>query len=174
MTMITGEQKAAYNEWRKTAEYPHDPLATFVAGVEYQKTKIQCRGYALLGSGNYLLNHSDDFHPELGVELIITLATEQDKEGGRQIGETRDNPRHLEPIRAEDMIIRIGFINESGLVALENQLAAIRKQFFEAQPAVVQQLIAALECCDRNSLYFPDFVREQVEAAMQAVKEVRL
>lgn len=113
----------------------------------------QFRGYALLGSGKYMLNHSDDFHPELGAELIITLATEKDKEGNRQIGETRDNPDHRQPIQPEDMVVRIGFLNERGLFALENQLAEIRKQFFADdkspasahQPAeAVRELVEAL------------------------------
>lgn len=106
----------------------------------------QCRGYALLGTGNYLLNHSDDFHPELGVELIITLATAKDKEGNRQIGETRDNPHHRQPIQPEDMVVRIGFLNERGLFALEKQLAEIRKQFFADRPAQPVQPAACQYC----------------------------
>ncbi|MDZ4049265.1 MAG: hypothetical protein U1D54_03875 [Limnobacter sp.] len=112
--------------WPKPPAPPNPPPAPAVA---------QCRGYALLGSGNYLLNHSDDFHPELGAELIITLASNKDKEGNRQIGETRYNPNHRQPIQPEDMVVRIGFLNERGLFALENRLAEIRKQFFADHPA---------------------------------------
>lgn len=114
-----------------------------------QEPVAQSRGYALLGTGNYLLNHSDDFHPELGAELIITLATEKDNEGNRQVGETRHNPDHLQPIQPEDMVVRIGFLNERGLFALENQLSEIRKQFFDTHPApsveVNEMLLEAVE-----------------------------
>jgi hypothetical protein len=93
------------------------------------------RGYALLGSGRYLINHSADFDPDLGAELIITLATDEDREGDRQIGESRPTKNPGEPIQADDMVIRIGFLSERGLFALEDQLSEIRKLHFAAAPS---------------------------------------
>lgn len=156
-----------------------------------QPAGAQFRGYALLGSGKYMLNHSDDFHPELGAELIITLATEKDKEGNRQIGETRDNPDHRQPIQPEDMVVRIGFLNERGLFALENQLAEIRKQFFaddkspdsahqpaevvrELTKAVQQMRLAiewALEWDTERNFVMPYKVRDPMRAALKSAKE---
>lgn len=88
------------------------------------------KGYALLGTGNYVINHSADFDPELGAELLITLATDADRTGGRQIGESRDNPNDAPPIQADDMVIRIGFLNERALFALEDQLRMLRAVHF--------------------------------------------
>jgi hypothetical protein len=93
------------------------------------------RGYALLGSGQYLINHSADFDPDLGAELIITLATDEDREGDRQIGESRPTKNPGESIQADDMVIRIGFLSERGLFALEDQLSEIRKLHFAAAPS---------------------------------------
>jgi hypothetical protein len=95
------------------------------------KTRAEeCRGYALLGTGQYCINHTLDFHPELGAELIITLSTDADKSDNRQVGESRDNPEPGKPIQPEEMVIRIGFLSERGLFALEDQLAWIRRLHF--------------------------------------------
>jgi hypothetical protein len=92
------------------------------------------KGYALLGTGNYVINHTADFHPELGAELVITLATDADRSGNRQIGESRDNPDDAPPIQPDEMVIRIGFLNERALFALEDQLRQLRAVHF-AGPA---------------------------------------
>lgn len=83
------------------------------------------RGYAHLGTGQYVLNTTDKPDP---AEVIISIATEADK-AGRTIGERRDNPAHS-VIQPEEMCVRIRFENERGLFALEDQLADIRKQYF--------------------------------------------
>lgn len=88
-----------------------------------------CKGYALLGSGSYLIHSTDDFHPDLGAELIITFATEEDKIGGREVGEQRATT-DFETIKPEEMVIRIGFKSERALFALEEQLMQIRKKHF--------------------------------------------
>ena len=113
-----------------------DALAAQLAAAQEQtKTRAEeCRGYALLGTGQYCINHTTDFDHELGAELIITLATDEDKSGNRQVGESRDNPEPGKPIQPEDMVIRIGFLSERGLFALEDQLAWIRKLHFAAAP----------------------------------------
>lgn len=97
------------------------------------------KGYALLGSGQYLINHAANYDPELGAELIITLATEKDREGGRKIGESRPNAEDSPPVQPEEMVIRIGFLNGDALFALEDQLADVRKVLEAAGKAAPQQ-----------------------------------
>jgi len=102
------------------------------------------KGYALLGTGHYVINHTADFDEKLGAELLITMATEEDKSGNRQIGESRDvtDPKLIE---SDQMVIRIGFLNERGLFALEDQLRHIRQIHFtspqapQAEPPVCQR-----------------------------------
>lgn len=89
------------------------------------------RGYAALGTGQYVINHSAAGYP---AELVITLATEADK-AGRQIGESRDNQPDAPLIQADEMVIRIAFTSERGLFALEDQLAWIRRVHFPCPPA---------------------------------------
>jgi hypothetical protein len=88
------------------------------------------KGYALLGTGNYVIQHSAEFDPELGAELFITLATDEDREGGRQIGESRATRNPNQPVYPEDMVLRIGFLSERALFALEDQLRTIRELHF--------------------------------------------
>lgn len=95
------------------------------------------KGYALLGTGHYVINHTADFDEELGAELLITLATEDDKSGNRQIGESRD-VTDQKMIESDQMVIRIGFLNERGLFALEDQLRYIRQLHFAASQQPVQ------------------------------------
>ncbi len=70
------------------------------------------KGYALLGTGNYVITHSATFDERLGAELIITLATDADKAGNRQVGESRMNPDDAPPIESDEMVIRIGFLRQ--------------------------------------------------------------
>ena len=94
------------------------------------------RGYALLGTRNYLLNHSAaPPDPELGAEFFITFASEADKAGNRQVGESRDTDVSG-PIEAKDMVLRIGFTCHEAVDALTDQLALMRKENFpDAPPA---------------------------------------
>jgi len=93
------------------------------------------RGYANLGIGAYLINHSRAGEIP---ELVISIATEQEKEG-RVVGDERDNPPDSE-VRAEDMVVRIGFANVVGLDALEAQLRWVRKVHFDAALADLEKL----------------------------------
>jgi hypothetical protein len=82
------------------------------------------RGFAALGTGQYVINHSAD----LPAELIISIATEAEK-AGRTVGDERDNPPGgmLQP---DVMAIRIEFTTVAGLDALENQLRYLREVHF--------------------------------------------
>lgn len=110
------------------------------AGVVPEGMKLvpDWKGYALLGTGRYLLDNSDaPADADLGAELIISLASEADRSGGRKIGERRDaGPRTIQP---EDMVIRIGFANERGLYALEDQLWLLRQEHFPGTLPAPQQ-----------------------------------
>jgi len=99
------------------------------------------KGYALLGTGNYILNNSAaPPDPELGAEFFITFATDADKSGNRQVGETRANDPNAAPVRPEEMVLRIGFLTPQALDALEGQLRVLREENFPesvaAQPSL--------------------------------------
>jgi len=106
------------------------------------RVPLECRGYAALGTGNYTINHSRAGEP---AELVICFATEADKSGNRQVGESRDNPPDAPPIPAEDMVIRIAFTSERGLFALEDQLAWVRKVHFPASAPALAARVAELD-----------------------------
>jgi hypothetical protein len=87
-------------------------------------------GYALLGTGNYLLHYAPPpIDPELGAEFAITLASDEDRSGNRQIGELRDSTRK-EPYQPEEIAIRIGFLTPQALDALEEQLRMLRADYW--------------------------------------------
>lgn len=85
------------------------------------------RGYARLGIGAYLINHSAQGEP---AELIISIASEEDK-AGRTVGDLKDNPEGR-AIQPEEMAVRIRFENVAGLDALEQQLQLLREEHFAA------------------------------------------
>lgn len=88
------------------------------------------RGYARLGTGQYILNNSAPHDP---AELIISVATEQEKVG-RVVGDSRDNPpgKVLQP---EAMAVRLRFATVAGLDALEQQLRFLREEHFPSTPS---------------------------------------
>lgn len=88
----------------------------------------ECRGYAHLGIGAYVINHSAAPHP---AELIISIATEDEKRG-RAIGEERPNPEGY-AMQPEMMVVRLRFENAAGLDALERQLRYLREEHFGAE-----------------------------------------
>lgn len=91
------------------------------------------KGYALLGTGHYAINHTPGPpDPELGAELIISIATEADKAGNRQVGEERDTNPDNGPLMPEQMAVRIGFLTATALDALESQLRHLRRENFPA------------------------------------------
>lgn len=99
------------------------------------------RGYALLGTGRYLIDSTDaPADPELGAELIISIASEKDREG-REIGERRDMPART--IQPDDMAVRIGFANERGLFALEDQLWTLRQEHWPGTQSAAMLAAAA-------------------------------
>ena len=110
------------------------------------------KGYALLGTGNYILNSSAaPPDPKLGAEFFITFATDADKSGNRQVGETRANDPNAAPVQPEEMVLRIGFLTPQALCALEGQLRVLREENFPesvaAQPSqapVVQSNLEAI------------------------------
>ena len=89
------------------------------------------KGYALLGTGDYCIDHTaGPPDPELGAELVISIATEADKAGNRQVGEERDQRPEKGQIQPEQMAIRIGFLSATALDALESQLRHLRRENF--------------------------------------------
>ena len=83
------------------------------------------RGYANLGTGQYLLNISEKGDPP---ELIISIASEQEK-SGRTVGDLRDNaPGAI--VQPEEMAVRLRFQNVAGLDALEQHLKFLRDEHF--------------------------------------------
>jgi hypothetical protein len=79
------------------------------------------RGYANLGTGQYVLNHSKAGEP---MEFVISVATEAEK-AGRVVGDERDNePDAL--LQPEAMAVRIAFASLAGLEALENQIRKMK------------------------------------------------
>lgn len=110
------------------------------------------RGYALLGSGQYWINGSaPPADPAYGAELVITLATDEDRASGLKVGEAYWAEHQGRPIEAEEMVIRIGFLNERGLFALEEQLRVLRAAHW---PSTVPPE-AFCECGDRLKEYCP-------------------
>jgi hypothetical protein len=83
------------------------------------------RGYAHLGIGAYVINHSAKGEP---AELAISIATEEEK-AGRTVGDTRDNAPDA-MVQPESMAVRLRFENVAGLDALEKQLAFVRSEHF--------------------------------------------
>lgn len=95
------------------------------------------RGYANLGTGMYLINCTD---APAAPELVISIATDEDKKGGREIGEDRFKEAHV--IQPEDMAVRIAFQSVAALDALESGLLTLRKEHF---PETVPKHVADAE-----------------------------
>ena len=84
-------------------------------------------GYANLGIGAYLVNHSAPGEP---AELVISLASDAEKQD-REIGDSLENlPGTM--IHPEDMVVRIRFSTVRGLEVLENHLRLLREVHFQA------------------------------------------
>jgi hypothetical protein len=83
------------------------------------------RGYANLGTGQYLMNVS-----AIGdsPELIISIASEEEK-AGRRVGE--DLPNKVgQLIYPEQMAVRLRFSSVDGLAVLERKLSELRDDHF--------------------------------------------
>lgn len=100
------------------------------------------RGYAALGTGQYLLNACPATE-DLPAELVISIATEEEK-AGRVIGDLKDVEPGTE-IDPSSMAVRLAFFSVSGLDALEQQLRILREESFPnttPQPDRVAELEA--------------------------------
>ena len=85
------------------------------------------RGYAALGTGQYLLCACPRTN-ELPPELVISVATSEER-AGRTIGDLRDTtPGKV--INPEVIAVRIAFFSVAGLDALEQQLRILREESF--------------------------------------------
>ena len=130
------EQNAADADIQFPRRAPHRAVQLVEAAPQPQQAAPagyvlapEYRGYALLGSGNYRIDHSAEGAP---AELVISIATEADKLG-RAVGDERDNPPGDE-IQPEQMAVRICFQNVGGLDALEKQLCYLRNVHFPTPP----------------------------------------
>ena len=85
------------------------------------------RGYAALGTGQYLLNACPATEV-LPAELVISIATEEEK-AGRVIGDLKVVEPGTE-IDPSSMAVRLAFFSVSGLDALEQQLRILREESF--------------------------------------------
>lgn len=103
------------------------------------------RGYARLGVGAYLLNHSSEGNP---AELIISIASEEEA-AGRTVGDLKDNPPGT-VLQPEQMAVRLRFENVAGLDALERQLRLLRDVHFpdSATPAAHPVAVTADDLID--------------------------
>lgn len=102
------------------------------------------KGYALFGTGQYVLNHTPGpADPELGAEIVVTLATDKDRAGGRKIGESRDTDPDAPPIQPRDMVIRMGFLCPEAIDALEDQLIMLRRENFPETKPLAQRAVEA-------------------------------
>lgn len=90
------------------------------------------RGYARLGTGQYLMNHSA---PGVEAEFIISVATDAEK-AGRVVGDERANPDSA-LLQPDAMAVRIAFANVAGLDALEGQLRKLRAEHFPSSHAAI-------------------------------------
>jgi len=110
------------------------------------------RGYAHLGMGLYVINHSAAGEAP---ELAISIATDAEK-AGRVVGDERDNvPGAL--VMPEDIAVRMCFANVAGLDALEGQLRKLRAVHFPASVAVPTAVLTdeqILEICMDKAPWF--------------------
>ena len=103
------------------------------------------RGYAALGTGQYLLNACPATE-DLPAELVISIATEEEK-ADRVIGDLKVVEPGTE-IDPSSMAVRLAFFSVSGLDALEQQLHILREESFSnttPQPDRTAELEAALK-----------------------------
>jgi hypothetical protein len=98
------------------------------------------RGYACLGIGAYVINHSAKGEP---AELVISVATDKEK-AGRTVGDSRNNaPGAM--VQPEAMAVRLRFENVAGLDALEQQLRFVRSVHFPESMTQNADLLLALQ-----------------------------
>lgn len=129
------------------------------------------RGYAALGTGQYLLDISGDANP---AELIIHIATGEEKDG-RTVGDLRDKSNPGEMIQPEKMAVRLAFFTVAGLDALEQQLRILRETHFAAAPAAPAvpdgvpdtSLVICPNCCTQFRAIPQDVQRLMIDAGFE-------
>lgn len=90
------------------------------------------RGFAILGIGEYCIDHSVKGSP---AEVVICPATALEKMG-REVGDERENEEG-DTIHPDDIAVRLLFENVAGLNALESQLRYVREVHFpDATPSL--------------------------------------
>ena len=131
------------------------------------------RGYAALGTGQYLLNACPATEV-LPAELVISIATEEEK-AGRVIGDLKVVEPGTE-IDPSSMAVRLAFFSVSGLDALEQQLRILREESFPnttPQPDRTAELESALNVAraalNRAADKFHDYA--EIHAAKEACPE---
>lgn len=108
-----------------------DKLSALIAELGQEVGAVACRGYAKLGIGAYLIEHSAESEP---AALMLCIASDEEK-AGRTVGDLKTFEGERQPIPAEKMTIRIDFANVAGLDALEQQLRLLREVHFPTSPA---------------------------------------
>lgn len=103
--------------------------AAYAEGRKDEAEAFAHRGFVLFGAGAYLLTICKG--DERGPELVVHLATEEEKVG-RTVGDLGDVVPDKE-IPLERTAVRLQFASEAGLAALEQQLRMLRAEYF--QPA---------------------------------------
>lgn len=111
----SGDGDSVYSQWVNSSDYK-DFLNHYVPSY---------RGYANLGTGMYCITHTDAKTP---AELIISMATEDDKSNNRRVGESRFKDAHV--IYPINIAVRIRFQTVEALDALEHQLRELRVEHF--------------------------------------------
>jgi len=112
--------------WLQAMEKVRDRLAAAATPPEGMVLAPHFRGYAALGTRAYLLSPCVEGGTPC---LVIHIATEADK-AGREVGERRDTREPGKLIQPEAMAVRLDFLSERGLFALEDMLAEIRRDHF--------------------------------------------
>jgi hypothetical protein len=108
------------------------------------------RGFARLGIGAYVINHTANSEP---AELVISTATEEEK-AGRVVGDNRDNPAgHM--LQPEAMAVRLCFENVAGLDALEDQLTMLREVHFPESIAADRAARAGASESNMQKVHIP-------------------
>jgi hypothetical protein len=129
------------------------------------------RGYANLGTGQYLLNHSAD----APAELIISIATEADKVG-RSVGDEHENaPDTVIPVEA--LAVRIRFSTVAGLDGLEKHLHYVRAVHFPGTPATALLADVAEGCTPADARVLREAnhaLAIEVQQLRGALKEIAL
>jgi hypothetical protein len=161
---IDAHVAAQVSMWRATVGVQKDTIASLERQLERatQAEKARgvpegmviaphYRGYANLGTGQYVLNHSKAGEP---MEFVISVATEAEK-AGRVVGDERDNaPDEL--LQPEAMAVRIAFSSLAGLEALENQIRKMKTEHGVAQNFLTdEQINAVMDQFTRHNLDYP-------------------